>query len=54
MKYILILCLFLAIVLSFSACSAGLVIGHRNKQYQETSTKVSVDSVNFIPSLQIR
>lgn len=45
-----VMVLFLAL---FSSCSAGLVIGRSNRQYQETKTSVNADSARFVPSITI-
>lgn len=47
-----ILTIFLVIVV-MSGCSAGLVIGRSNRQYQETKTSVNADSAKFVPSITI-
>lgn len=39
---------------SSSSCSAGLVIGHNNRQLQESSSSIKTDSTTFIPTIQIR
>lgn len=49
MKKILIF----ACVILLSSCSAGLVIGRSNRQYQETKTSVNADSGKFVPSITI-
>lgn len=44
-----------AIVSYFSSsCTAGVVIGHSNKQYQEQGFDIKSDSSKFTPTLQIR
>lgn len=45
--------LLLVVMCLFSSCSAGLVIGRSNKQYQETKTSVNADSSRFVPSITI-
>lgn len=44
---------FLFLMFFFSSCSAGLVIGRSNRQYQETKTSVSSDSSYVSPTLTI-
>lgn len=50
--FIMVACA-LALSIFFSSCSAGLVIGRSNKQYQETKTSVNADSAKFVPSITI-
>lgn len=52
-KY-LIIALCSAVVTFFSSCTAGVVIGHNQKQYQEQTISTSVDSSRIVPTLQIR
>lgn len=48
-----IITILLVVVCLFSSCSAGLVIGRSNRQYQETKTSVNADSAKFVPSITI-
>lgn len=44
---------YFVLLICFSSCSAGLVIGRSNRQYQETKTSINVDSAKFVPSITI-
>lgn len=57
MKKVIILeaiAMFVILLICLSSCSAGLVIGRSNRQYQETKTSVNADSTQFQPSITIR
>lgn len=54
LKYLVVaICSAIASFLS-SSCTAGVVIGHSNKQYQEQGINTSLDSTKIVPTLQIR
>lgn len=54
LKYIFV-ALISAIASYFTqSCTAGVVIGHSNKQYQEQGVYTKADSSRFTPTLQIR
>lgn len=50
---LILLASLIASVFMTTSCSAGLVIGRSNRQYQETKTSVNADSSRFVPSITI-